>query len=104
MSSKKMIAVRDPQGFRPLCMGHLDNGDIVFASESCALDIMGAHFDRDIEPGEIVVVSNNEIVSVCLLPPQATKAAKVRGKTSKNFLVFIKNPLYITMVIGLERK
>ena len=68
MSSKKMIAVRDPQGFRPLCMGHLDNGDIVFASESCALDIMGAHFDRDIEPGEIVTVSNNEVVSEKVLP------------------------------------
>ena len=68
MSSKKMIAVRDPQGFRPLCMGHLDNGDIVFASESCALDIMGAHFDRDIEPGEIITVSNNEIFSEKVLP------------------------------------
>ncbi len=62
MSSTKMIAVRDPQGFRPLCMGHLGK-DIIFSSESCALDIMGATFDRDIEPGEVVTVSNNKIKS-----------------------------------------
>ena len=68
MSSKKMMAVRDPQGFRPLCMGHLDNGDIVFASESCALDIMGAHFERDIEPGELVTITNNEVVSEKVMP------------------------------------
>ena len=56
MSPSKLIAVRDPRGFRPLCMGTLD-GDIVFASESCALDSIGAEFVRDIEPGEIVVVN-----------------------------------------------
>lgn len=56
MSPQKLIAARDPHGFRPLCMGDLD-GDVVFASESCALDAIGATFVRDIEPGEIVVVS-----------------------------------------------
>ena len=60
MTAQKLIAVRDPQGFRPLCMGKLGK-DIVFASESCALDICGAEFERDIKPGEIVVVYNNEI-------------------------------------------
>ena len=49
MSSQKLIAIRDPQGFRPLCMGKLGE-DIVFASESCALDTIGADFIRDIEP------------------------------------------------------
>jgi len=58
MSPTKLIAVRDPCGFRPLCMGSLGN-DIVFASESCALDSIGAEFIRDIEPGEIVVVDND---------------------------------------------
>lgn len=62
MSSKKLIAVRDPQGFRPLCMGKLGD-NIVFASESCALDSVGADFIRDIEPGEIVTVSDNKITS-----------------------------------------
>ena len=60
MSPQKLIAVRDPQGFRPLCMGHLGE-DIVFASESCALDITGATFERDIEPGEVVVVTDNQV-------------------------------------------
>ncbi len=62
MSSQKLIAVRDPQGFRPLCIGELDK-DIVFSSESCALDIMGAKFIRDVKPGEVVVVTNNEMQS-----------------------------------------
>lgn len=67
MSSTKMIAVRDPQGFRPLCIGHLGE-EIVFASESCALDIMEAKFERDIEPGEIVTITNNNITSEKYLP------------------------------------
>lgn len=55
-SPSKLIAVRDPHGFRPLCMGRLKDGSTVFASESCALDAIGAKFERDILPGEIVVV------------------------------------------------
>ena len=56
-SPAKLIAVRDPHGFRPLCMGRTDAGWVVFASESCALDAMGAHFVRDVEPGEVITVS-----------------------------------------------
>ena len=48
-----MYAVRDPRGFRPLVLGELDGGHVV-ASETCALDIMGARFVRDIAPGELV--------------------------------------------------
>jgi amidophosphoribosyltransferase len=58
MSPKKLIAVRDRHGFRPLCMGKL-NGDTVFASESCALVSIGAEFIRDLEPGEIIVVTKD---------------------------------------------
>ena len=54
-SPSKLIAVRDPHGFRPLCMGELWDGSVVFASESCALDAIGARFLRDVRPGEIVV-------------------------------------------------
>ncbi|MGE4353481.1 MAG: amidophosphoribosyltransferase [Oscillospiraceae bacterium] len=55
MSSRKLIAARDPWGFRPLCMGR--RGDaVIFASESCALDSVGATFVRDIRPGEVVYV------------------------------------------------
>ena len=62
MSPTKMIACRDHHGFRPLCMGHIGE-DVVFASESCALDAVGATFDRDIEAGEMVVVSKDGITS-----------------------------------------
>lgn len=55
MSPRKLIAVRDPHGFRPLCMGKY-NDSYVFASESAALDACGAEFVRDVEPGEMVVV------------------------------------------------
>ncbi len=63
MSPKKLIAARDPNGFRPLCMGRLGDS-VVFASESCALDSIGATFERDIEPGEIVVVSESGVRSI----------------------------------------
>jgi amidophosphoribosyltransferase len=63
LSRGKLIAARDPLGFRPLCLGKL-NGSWVFASESCALDTVGAEFVRDVEPGEIIVVDKNGIKSV----------------------------------------
>ena len=63
MSPQKLIAARDPVGFRPLCMGKRGE-DIVFASESCALDSLGAEFIRDLDPGEIVVVDKNGIRSL----------------------------------------
>ena len=62
-SPTKLIAVRDPHGFRPLCMGHLKDGSVVFASESCALDAIGAEFDREMLPGEIVVADKNGVRS-----------------------------------------
>lgn len=55
MDDSRLIAVRDPMGFRPLCLGRLENGWVI-ASETCALDIVGAHFVREIEPGEMVVI------------------------------------------------
>ena len=55
-SPAKLIAARDPYGFRPLCMGKRADGSLVFASESCALDAVGAEFLRDVEPGEVVTV------------------------------------------------
>ena len=58
MSPQKLMAVRDPQGIRPLAMGKLGD-QIVFASESVAFDSIGAEFVRDIRPGEIVVVDKN---------------------------------------------
>ncbi len=62
MSPRKMIGARDPYGFKPLCIGKRDNAYIL-VSESCALDTIGAEFVRDVEPGEIVTITQEGIVS-----------------------------------------
>lgn len=63
MSSQKLICARDPYGFRPLCYGINEDGMYVVASESCALKAVGASFVKDIEPGEIVIFSEDGVVS-----------------------------------------
>ena len=63
MSSRKLIAARDPWGFRPLCIGK--RGDAwIFASETCALDGVGAQFIREVEPGEVVVIEDGKLRSI----------------------------------------
>jgi amidophosphoribosyltransferase len=62
LTSKKLIGVRDPWGVRPLVLGMLDGAPIL-ASETCALDIIGAEYIRDVEPGEVVVITKDGIVS-----------------------------------------
>ena len=69
LSSKKMIDCRDPQGIRPLVLGDLD-GSWILASETCALDIMGARYVRDVKPGELVVVTETGITSHFPFEPQ----------------------------------
>lgn len=64
MSPRKLIAVRDELGIRPLCYGQRGDGEYVVASESCALDALHATFIRDIEPGEILVFSEDGITSI----------------------------------------
>ncbi len=71
LTNKKLIGIRDPLGIRPLVLGDLD-GHPVLASETCALDIIGARFVRDIEHGEMVVIDHNGIES--LRPFPAAKA------------------------------
>ncbi|MCJ2017664.1 amidophosphoribosyltransferase [Methylobacterium sp. E-065] len=63
LTNKKLIGARDPMGIRPLVLGELD-GRYMLASETCALDIIGARFVRDIENGEIVVISEEEVESI----------------------------------------
>lgn len=63
MSPKKIVAARDPNGFRPLCIGKLNNGYVV-ASESCAMDAIGATFLRDVKPGEIIVINDKGYTSI----------------------------------------
>jgi len=64
MTATKLIAFRDPNGFRPLCLGKTSDGAWIVSSESCALDSIGAQFVRDIRPGEIVVISTNGVRSI----------------------------------------
>jgi len=63
LTDNKLIGVRDGFGIRPMVLGKLENG-YVLASESCALDTVGAHFVRDIRPGEIVVIDKDDIKSI----------------------------------------
>ena len=63
-SPSKLIAVRDEHGFRPLCYGKTEDGRYIVASESCALDAVGATLIRDIRPGEILVFDKNGIRSI----------------------------------------
>ena len=69
LSADRIFAARDPRGFRPLAMGRIPVGDghardtIVFASETCAFDLIGAEYERDVKPGELVVVGPDEITS-----------------------------------------
>jgi amidophosphoribosyltransferase len=62
-SRGEVVGIRDPHGFRPLCLGKI-NGSHVLASESCALDLVEAEFVREIEPGEIVIITTDGIRSI----------------------------------------
>ncbi len=72
LTNKKIIGARDPLGIRPLVLGELD-GAYVLASETCALDIIGARFVREIENGEVVVISEKGIESHRPFPPQKAR-------------------------------
>ena len=71
MDETRAIGVRDPHGFRPLCLGRLERGGWVLASETPALDIVGAEFVRELEPGEMVVVDDDGIRSLHPFGPEA---------------------------------
>lgn len=64
MSPSKLLAARDEHGFHPLCYGQTPDGRYIVASETCALDAVGANFIRDIDPGEIVVFDKNGVRSI----------------------------------------
>src|SRR5580658_5986882 len=68
MTRDRVFAARDPQGFRPLSMGRITNPDgpdtIVFASETCAFDLLKAKWERDVKPGEVVMVTRDGVSSV----------------------------------------
>jgi amidophosphoribosyltransferase len=68
LTRNRLIAARDPHGFRPLALGRLGDAWIV-CSETCALDLIGATYERDIEPGELVVISDGGLRSIRPFPP-----------------------------------
>jgi amidophosphoribosyltransferase len=70
LDEDQVIGVRDPNGFRPLCLGRLEQGGWVLASESPALDVVGADFVREIDPGEMVVIDGDGVRSVRPFPPE----------------------------------
>lgn len=72
LTNKKLIGARDPLGIRPLVLGELD-GRYILASETCALDIIGARFVRDVENGEVVVISDAGIESYRFAPKQPAR-------------------------------
>ena len=74
MTGKEMIGVRDPHGFRPLCLGKMENGGYVLSSETCALDLIQAEFVRDVEPGEIVIIGDNGVRSIQAFPEQTKRS------------------------------
>ena len=76
LTNKKLIGCRDPHGIRPLVLGDLD-GSYILASETCALDIIGARYVRDIEPGELVIITDRGLQSI-----------KPFEKTSSKFCIF----------------
>ncbi|MCL2789597.1 MAG: amidophosphoribosyltransferase [Desulfobulbus sp.] len=77
MTQDTMIAIRDPHGFHPLCLGILDNGAHVVASETCALDLIEAEYIRDIEPGEVLIINEQGLTSLFPWAP-----------TRKSFCIF----------------
>ncbi len=118
MSPRKLIAVRDPQGFRPLCIGRLGGSDII-ASESCAITAAGGEFVRDVEPGEIVIFDENGSRSIrthcgqktglCVFeyvyiarPDSVVDGASVhRARRRAGALLALEHPVQADVVIGV---
>ena len=73
MTANELIGVRDPLGFRPLCLGRIDDA-WVLASETCALDLINARFVRDVEPGEIVTIDRDGLSSAQAFPEHERRA------------------------------
>jgi amidophosphoribosyltransferase len=68
LTRDRLIAVRDPHGFRPLALGRLNDAYVV-CSETCAMDLIGATYERDVEPGEVLIISADGLRSIKPFPP-----------------------------------
>jgi len=84
-----LIAARDPHGLRPFCMGRTPKGTLVFASETCALDIVGAVYERDIMPGEIIVAELDDYYAGLHLEGRGrTESLFLEGEKKEHLCVF----------------
>ena len=118
MSPKKLIAVRDPKGFRPLCYGKLGDSYVI-ASESCAIQSIGGEVIRDIEPGEILVITDEAVysnkdncgqkTSMCIFehvylarPDSVIDGASVhRARLNAGKFLAIEHPVEADVVVGV---
>ena len=78
LTKNRLIAARDPHGFRPLALGQLGDAWIV-CSETCALDLIGATYVRDVEPGELLIISDGGLRSIRPYPPSQLRALHIRA-------------------------
>ncbi len=79
LTRDEIYAIRDPRGFRPLCLGRLGDAWLV-ASETCAFDLVGAEYVREIEPGELLRISKSGVESHPLCPAQAAAVLRLRAR------------------------
>ena len=79
LTKDRLIAARDPHGFRPLALGQLGDAYIV-CSETCALDLIGATYVRDVEPGEVVIISDGGAAIAAAVPAGAARALRLRAR------------------------
>ena len=118
MSPRKLIAARDPHGFRPLCIGKIGENDVI-ASESCAITAAGGEFVRDVEPGEVVVFDENGLrslrpytggpTSLCVFeyvyiarPDSVVDGASVhKARRCAGALLALEHPVQADVVIGV---
>ena len=119
LQKDRMIAALDPNGIRPLCIGKYDNGAYVVASETCALDIVGAEFVRDVQPGELIIIDKDGLhidhftehtqLAVCSMeyiyfarPDSIIHGVNVHNaRKNMGRLLARQNPVEADMVIGV---
>jgi amidophosphoribosyltransferase len=80
MTRTKLIGVRDPLGVRPLVLGRIGDDGWALSSETCGLDIIGADFVREIEPGEMVVIENGKVESPAPSSPRKVALLHLRAR------------------------
>jgi len=97
LTANKLIGTRDPLGMKPLCIGCINNSYVI-ASESCALDAVGANFVRDVNPGEIVVIEESGIKSI------NTEKSKETGLCIFEFVYFARHDSYIDGISVYEAR